>query len=109
MSHKFFSIFFHIHPCTHTYTFTHTLVFSDLLKTSRLYRCWNIVLIIRPFRKVSEENVVKYLIHSGLWHPFSRLGFPLTPKVVNGMSIANPAVAKMELRSGTISSLNRAY
>lgn len=95
--------------CTHTYTFTHMLVFSDLLKTCMLCRCCDIVLIIRPFRKVSEENIVKHLIHPGLWHPFSRLGLPRTPKVVNGMSVAKPAVAKMELRSGTISPLNGAY
>lgn len=85
------------------------LVFSVLLKIGMLCSSWYIVLIIRPFRKVPEENVVEYLIHSGLWYPFSRLSFPLTPKVVNGMSIAKHVVAKMELRSGTNPSLNEAY
>lgn len=67
------------------------------------------ILTIRPFRKDPKETVVKPLIHSGLWYPFSRLGFPLIPKVINEMSIAKPVVAKMELMSGTISSLNGTY
>lgn len=67
------------------------------------------VLIFKPFRKDPEENIVKTLMHSGLWYPFSRLGFPLFPKVVNEMSIAKPVVAKTELVSRTISSLNGAY